>query len=213
MTPTTEAMATELQWIPIDLLDRHPDYPRLELPAAGIARLAAALGSEYPPHLALRVRRAGDRFQIIGGVLRHEAARQNGLTRVLARVEDFETDLDLLRRRYQELRDAPPLADADRLPARDAVNHLIQFNRSYRTHLEGRQVWEADRADVIGVALAETDRLYKVWDAVRDARCEFYYVTVRRQALKRLREALGDAAYGTAELPPHVPAWRFREAR
>ena len=96
MTPTTEAMATELQWIPIDLLDRHPDYPRLELPAAGIARLAAALGSEYPPHLALRVRRAGDRFQIIGGVLRHEAARQNGLTRVLARVEELDDAAALL---------------------------------------------------------------------------------------------------------------------
>ena len=66
---------------------------------------------------------------------------------------------------------------------------------------------------VIGEALAETDRLYKVWDAVRDARCDFYYVTVRRQALKRLREALGDAAYAATDLPPHVPAWRFLPAR
>jgi hypothetical protein len=132
---------------------------------------------------------------------------------VLARVEDFEADLDLLRRRNQELHDAPPLADAARFPGRDAVNQLIQFNRTYRTFLEGRQTWEADRAEVIGVALAETDRLYRVWDAVRDARCEFYYVTVRRQALKRLRDGLGDTAYETADLPPHVPAWRFREAR
>jgi hypothetical protein len=132
---------------------------------------------------------------------------------VLARAEDFETDLELLRRRYQDLRDAPPLADADRFPGREAVNHLIQFNRTYRTHLEGRQAWEADRAEVIGVALSETDRLYRVWDAVRDARCEFYYVTVRRQALKRLREALGDQAYEVADLPPHVPAWRFLGAR
>ncbi|HEX4609561.1 MAG TPA: hypothetical protein VH092_15285 [Urbifossiella sp.] len=132
---------------------------------------------------------------------------------VLARAEDYETDLDLLRRRYQELRDAPRLSDADRFPARDAVNQMIQFNRTYRHFLEGRQTWEADRADVIGVALAETDRLYKVWDAVRDARCEFYYVTVRRQALKRLRESVGETAYGAVELPPHVPAWRFLESR
>lgn len=132
---------------------------------------------------------------------------------VLARVEDFETDLELLRRRHLELRDAPRLADSDRFPARDAVNQMIQFNRTYRVFLEGRQVWEADRADVIGVALSETDRLYKVWDAVRDARCEFYYVTVRRQALKRLRDSLGEPAYASAELPPHVPAWRFQPAR
>lgn len=132
---------------------------------------------------------------------------------VLARIEDFESDLELLRRRHEELRDAPLLADSDRLPAREAVNQLIQFNRTYRTYLEGRQVWEADRADVIGVALSETDRLYRVWDSVRDARCEFYYVTVRRQALKRLRDTLGETAYGATELPPHVPAWRFLEAR
>ncbi len=132
---------------------------------------------------------------------------------VLARAEDYQTDLELLRRRYQELRDAPRLADSDRFPAREAVNQMIQFNRTYRGFLEGRQVWEADRAEVIGVALTETDRLYKVWDAVRDARCEFYYVTVRRQALKRLRDTLGETAYTAAELPPHVPAWRFQPAR
>ena len=60
--------------------------------------------------------------------------------------------------------------------------------------------------------LAETDRLYLVWDAVRDARCDFYYVTVRRQALKKLRDLVGDEAYATGELPPNVPTWRFREA-
>ena len=70
-----------------------------------------------------------------------------------------------------------------------------------------------DRADVIGVAVAETDRLYRVWDAVRDARCEFYYVTVRRQALKRLKEMVGDEAFAEVDLPPHVPGWRFQEAR
>ncbi len=145
--------------------------------------------------------------------LRLEILDERETRYVMARLEDFETDLDLLRRRHLDLRDAPLLAEADRLPAREAVNQLIQFNRGYRQHLEGRQAWEADRADVIGVALAETDRLYRVWDAVRDARCEFYYVTVRRQALKRLRESLGDTAYATADLPPHVPAWRFLPTR
>ncbi|HYH66152.1 MAG TPA: hypothetical protein VD866_15775, partial [Urbifossiella sp.] len=111
--------------------------------------------------------------------LRLEILDERETRYVLSRLDDFECDLDLLRRRYADLRDAPRLADADRLPVRDVVAQLIQFNRTYRQHLELRQAWEADRADVIGVAVAETDRLYKVWDAVRDARCEFYYVTVR----------------------------------
>ena len=132
---------------------------------------------------------------------------------VLARLEDFEADLNLLRRRHVDLSDAPKLADAMRLPDRRAVNEFVRFNRAYRKTLENRQVWDADRADVIQVAVVETDRLYKVWDAVRDARCEFYYVTVRRQAMKRLKEMLGDAAYSTGELPPYVPEWRFTDVR
>ena len=57
----------------------------------------------------------------------------------------------------------------------------------------------------------ETDRLYQVWDSVRDARCDFYYVTVRRQALKKLRDLIGEDAYLDAELPANVPTWRFNE--
>jgi hypothetical protein len=37
-------------------------------------------------------------------------------------------------------------------------------------------------------------------------------VTVRRQALKKLREAVGEDAYALGELSPYVPEWRFTEA-
>ena len=80
-------------------------------------------------------------------------------------------------------------------------------------HLDTRQVMEADRADTIREAVRETDRLYAVWDAVRDSRCEFYYVTVRRQALKKLQEMVGPEAYAAGDLPPYVPEWRFAEIK
>jgi hypothetical protein len=38
-------------------------------------------------------------------------------------------------------------------------------------------------------------------------------VTVRRQALKKLKEMIGDDAYTLGELPPYVPVWRFTEAK
>ena len=132
---------------------------------------------------------------------------------VLARPEDFEADLNLLRRRHVDLLDAPKLADACRLPDRHVVNDLIRFNRAYRKNLETRQLWEADRADMIRISVLETDRLYRVWDAVRDARCEFYYVTVGRQAMLKLKEQLGEEAYAAGDLPPHVPEWRFNDGR
>ena len=44
---------------------------------------------------------------------------------------------------------------------------------------------------------------------VRDARSEYYYVTVRRQALVLLRHLAGNHAFYSGQLPPHVPIWRF----
>jgi len=129
---------------------------------------------------------------------------------VLTRSEDFTSDLKLLRRRYHELADAPPLYDCHRFPDRSAISDLLAFNRAYRQHLDSRQSVELVHWWELREAIQETDRLYQVWDTIRDARCDYYYVTVRRQALKRLRETLGPEAYYTGCLPPHVPIWLFQ---
>ncbi len=131
----------------------------------------------------------------------------------LVRLEDFAADLTVLRRRHQELADAPPLRDARRLPDRSAVGDLLSFNRAYRRNLESRRAIDRDRGPIIHDATREADRLYQVWDAVREARCDIYYVPVRRKALKRLREVLGDVAYQSGQLPPPVPLWRFVDIR
>ncbi len=130
---------------------------------------------------------------------------------ILARPEDFTADLNLLRRRYQDLDDAPPLADCLRFPDRDTINEFLAFNRAYRQHLCNRQPLELAHWWELRAAIQETDQLYQIWDTVRDARCDYYYVTVRRQALKKLRQQLGPDAYYKSQLPPHVPLWRFRE--
>lgn len=130
---------------------------------------------------------------------------------MLTKPEDFCADLNVLRRRYHELQDCPKVGECFRFPDRSHVNELVRFNRNYRKHLEIRQQFEIDRSELFREAMAETDRLYQVWDAVRDARCDFYYVTVRRQALKKLRDMLGNDAFAYADLPPHVPVWLFNE--
>jgi hypothetical protein len=130
---------------------------------------------------------------------------------ILARPEDFVSDLNLLRRRFRELADAPPLHDGFRFPERERVNHLLAFNRAYRQHLTIRQPLELVRWWELRAALQETDHLYQIWDTVRDARCDYYYVTVRRQALKKLRQLVGEDDYYNGRLPPHVPLWRFQE--
>jgi len=130
---------------------------------------------------------------------------------VFARIEDFEDNINLVRRRYADLLDAPKLDDCRRFPDHRTVNDLLGFNRAYRRYLDARQPMDQDRCEQLGAVLKETDSLYQIWDAVRDARCDYYYVTVRRQALKRLKSMLGDDDYRAGALPPYVPLWRFEE--
>ena len=129
---------------------------------------------------------------------------------VLTRAEDFTTDLKLLRRRQRDLADAPLLSDGSRFPERAVISDLLTFNRAYRQHIDSRQAVEVVHWWELREAVQEADRLYHIWDTVRDARCEYYYVTVRRQALKRLKEMIGEEAYHAGQLPPHVPVWRFQ---
>jgi hypothetical protein len=130
---------------------------------------------------------------------------------IFARPEDFADDLNLLRRRYQELATAPVLADALRFPDRATVSELLAFNRSYRQHMDVRQPLELVHWRELRITVEETDRLFRIWDKVRDARCPYYYVTVRRQALKELRELIGGDCYYAGTLPPCVPLWYFRD--
>jgi len=128
---------------------------------------------------------------------------------VLNRQDDFAGDLKLLRRRWDDLADAPPLNDCMRFPDRSLISDLLSFNRSYREQLEHRQSLELVYGYELREVVSEVDRLYQIWDTARDARCEYYYISVRRGALKKLREAVGDQAYYSGQLPPHVPVWRF----
>lgn len=127
------------------------------------------------------------------------------------RPDDMLNDLDILRKRHQDLKGAPLVGDSKRFPDRAAVNEMITFNRALRSHINGRQHLETDRSETYRTMLRETDDLYKVWDAIRDARCDSFYTTTRRMALKRLRDMIGAEAYYSGNLPPYVPTWRFQE--
>lgn len=132
---------------------------------------------------------------------------------ILGRREDFQSDLDLLRRRRVDLDGAPLLVEAHRLPPRAQVNEYLRFNRAHHKYLEELFVWDTPNQPLIQQVMRENQQLYQVWDSIRDARCDFYYVTVRRLALKKLKSQIGDEAYYALDLPPNVPIWRFREMK
>ena len=169
--------------------------------------LSAPVGThEIPP--------PAERWPIVRNALHHTAVEWQILdpreTRyVLAKPEDFQEDLDFLRKRRSDLAEAPKVIDTERLPDRALINDCIRFNRSFRKHMELRMAWEADRADFILEVINETERLYKIWDAIRDAKSHLHYVTTRRLALLRLRDMIGPVAYESGQTPPFVPDWRF----
>ena len=129
----------------------------------------------------------------------------------LARSEDFANDLNTLRRRHADLADAPPVFDCNRFPDRDVVSDMLAFNREFQKYVETRLATDSVGLPELREALNEAEQLYRIWDQVRDSRCDYYYVTVRRQALKQLREMVGIDAFYRGTLPPHVPVWRFPE--
>lgn len=129
---------------------------------------------------------------------------------VMTREEDFAADLKLLRRRHIDLHDAPPLHDYKMFPNRELINELLSFNRAYRSHLQDQSDLEVENWWEVRESIQEADRLYQVWDTARDACTDYYYVTVRRSALEKLRKSIGYEAYCSGCLPPHVPVWRFQ---
>ena len=122
--------------------------------------------------------------------------------------QDMSHDLPLVRRRYETLRDAPPACDSIRLPDSETISTGIAANRKLKQYLEDRyglyhDAWLLD-------AIADCDEAYTAWDLARDARCEFYYVSVRRRALLDLRDTIGPTLYYAGCLPPPMPAWAYR---
>lgn len=89
----------------------------------------------------------------------------------MVKQDDFIADLRILRQRHRELRDAPPVYHAYRFPERETVNELLIFNRYYRQHLDATLEFFPSNRE-LRAARAETELLYQIWDAVRDARCE-----------------------------------------
>ena len=122
---------------------------------------------------------------------------------LFANPESFAADWRILTGRLEELRDAPRLFEAHRFPPRCVCCQMLALNRGYAEHLAAvsalypRRDWRALRA--------ETARRHEVYDCVRDASCDYYHAPVKRRALMRLREMLGDAAFYAGRVPEPIP--------
>lgn len=123
----------------------------------------------------------------------------------------FESQVDLLRGKYYDVKDAPPIIDEMRFPDRETLRPLIAFNRQYKAHLECQQAINGQhRSEDYQAIIQETQDLYLIYDWVFDAKGQYFPLAYRRFCLKKARELMGDKLYYEGRMPPHVPIWRFR---
>lgn len=130
---------------------------------------------------------------------------------LFAKDEDFYADFRMVQRRYFELYDAPSSFEGFKFPNKDSCYEAMTFNRRYKKHLEDKLEFATTSLQryEIEEVIEETDKLYKIWDLLHDVNTEYYYVSMRRRALKELKIELGDSAFYDGAMPPHVPLWRF----
>lgn len=88
----TQLGKTVLELVSVDLLDDHPDNPRVLIRDDVIDGIVANLNGEWPQQHALHVRPLGDRFQIISGHHRRRAAEKAGIDSVWCWIEVMDDD-------------------------------------------------------------------------------------------------------------------------
>lgn len=146
-------------------------------------------------------------------LIKAEILDKRELRYVLSKFDEVVSDWHMIQRRANDLKDAPYLVDHLRFTIdRSTVNELLLFNRAYRQHLDNCIPLYPQDAN-LRLAREENEILYQVWDCVRDAKCEYYYTHIRRQALVRLLKTLGEKDFYEGQMPPHVPIWRFTAIR
>lgn len=90
---TDTNLYAEIQWLPVDNLQPHPDNPRLIYREDIIDTIAQSIAEKgFQPAYALLVRPFGNGYQIISGHTRHKAALKAGLAKLPCWVKDLDDE-------------------------------------------------------------------------------------------------------------------------
>lgn len=121
--------------------------------------------------------------------------------------KEASVTLDVIRERFRQYGAMPTLIDCNRFPPRQLLNEWLAENRKYRQSLLTRLAIDRVHEHELRGAIEDCDTLYAVYDTLRDACCEYYYVTVRRESLDRVRRQIGERAFYAGVMPRPLPLW------
>lgn len=124
--------------------------------------------------------------------------------------QSFNKFMSLIWNRRDQLKDCPP--DSDRVVfvrlTNTTILEMLKFNQRYHQDLIDRQELTG-KDDAVDAAIDETNELRRIYDKLEIATSSLYYVTTRREALKQVRDMIGEENYYNSLLPPPVPVWRI----
>ncbi len=121
----------------------------------------------------------------------------------------------------------PPLWDRDHFPDARACRDALDFNYRFREHCERRRQWQRHRWDEWSRLISEANRMNEAWQILWDAHEGAPWTKYdgsygepdddpaieehRREALGRLRDLIGWAAFDRGAMPAYVPPDHFEE--
>lgn len=95
---------------------------------------------------------------------------------------------------------------------RATIRELLGYNRCLQCHYE-QVLTLYPGHEATYSALCETRQLYRLWDALDDAKAPHSSLSTKRTGLLYLRKQLGQEAFERGMMPPHVSAWRMGVVR
>lgn len=102
--------------------------------------------------------------------------------------------------RYRQLQDAPSFNDWYRFEIKDSQSK-IDFNRNSKTAIGAVMRESAEKNKI----MEHFDRLHMIWILINEINNVDYYMPIRREALKNLKEAIGEESYYRSSVPNCVP--------
>jgi hypothetical protein len=157
--------------------------------------LEPSVGREAPPEAWQALKDVAEAIEVVGP---HEHWH-----------DDFGCELAYVRSRWQDVWDAPRVAEGLRFPHPKVASGCLDLNQDLQRHLNARRA-AVGWCPVLDRVLADTQRLWRLWYLAASAADTSWSWAARRSNLKALRRELGEEAFGNGTLPPPVPLHRFQ---
>lgn len=119
-------------------------------------------------------------------------------------------DLKRLQEKRRTYAHFPRLHEGDHLPTAEQIQLRTRLAAAVQYEITNRQAMGMIEPHLLLAMKKETERLQTFWGYAYDVRCPYYYVCVKREALAKLVQMLGEERFFRGDWPDPVPFRHFQ---